>query len=146
MTGTIDRRQTMKVLRGVTLTQISVFIVALGLLLVGVSIVASQWTAMQSSILRISERLAALEAVVGTNEQRIHNQHIRLSALETYNKELVESMKAISINTKKMTELLGEHVYPRIAPDGSIETGHHRGTTPVDPSEPGLLMKDDSPK
>lgn len=115
-----------RMFRGITIAHIVAFVISLSMLLVGVFILSNQWTAMQAQIIANTEKVAALQAIVSTNEQRIHNQHIRLSALETYNKELVESMKSLAIDSKKMVELLSAHVYPRAAPDGSIEVNPNR--------------------
>lgn len=110
-------------LRGITLPQVLIFLAIAALMLTGVSQLASQWTILQATVARNGERIASTEAVALSNEQRIQATQVRVSALELWNKDLMNSMKSIETNTKTIAELLAVHVYPRVGPDGSIESG-----------------------
>lgn len=110
MTTSDYLRKIIRTLRDTNFIYAAIFLASLGIGLFGISILATEWSSMQQDVQQMTERQKVLETLQLTNSERIQNQHVRLSALEMYNKEIVDEIRKIAINTQKTIQLLETHL------------------------------------
>ena len=96
----------MPVAMTVKLVSIAIFSIVL---FAGASVIAGQWSFLQTSLQVLSNRVTTMEATVEVNSQRIQNQHIRLSTLEIYNKEVTQLLRDVKVNTEDLKKALESH-------------------------------------